>query len=338
MLSNIELSTFCQQLGMLVHSGISVMEGISIIKDDVADLGAQKLLTYIYEGLELGQEFSEVLRETKEFPKYATDMIRIGNYSGKLDEVLHALAIYYEREESIAAGIKSALTYPVIMILMLFIVVGVLIVNVLPVFQDVYRQLGTQLTGPAAVLMSFSTLLQNILPQLIIGLIVVGLLFLFLCRKKSGLLSHFFLSKKITLAIATGRFANGMALTLSSGLDTDESLLMTAELTDYPLVQTKIKMAQGQIADGARFADAITAAGIFNHAQSRMLVIGSRSGTMEQVMEDISRQCNEETDAKLQRLLAILEPTLVAALAVIVGVILLSVMLPLMGIMTNIGM
>ena len=337
MLSNIELSTFCNQLGMLVHSGISITEGIAIMKEDVADLGAQKLLTRVYDGLEMQQEFDQVLVETTEFPKYATDMIRIGNYSGKLDDVLSALATYYEREESISAGIKSAITYPAIMILMLFIVVGALIIKVLPVFQDVYRQLGTELTGPAAALMGMSRVLQNILPQVVIVLILAAILVFILFRRKKSIFSHFFLNKKLSQAIAVGRFASGISLTLSSGLDTDESLNMTAELTDNEIIQTKIKKCQENIAQGMSFADAITASGIFNGTQNRMITIGTRSGALDQVMEDIARQCNDETDAKIQHLLAILEPTLVAILAVIVGVILLSVMLPLMGIMANLG-
>jgi len=338
MLSNLELSTFCSQLGMLIHSGISTLEGISIMRDDISDARGEKLLQTIYDGLEMQQEFSEVLKETGEFPKYATDMIRIGNYSGKLDEVLAALAAYYEREEGISAGIKNAITYPAIMIFMLFIVVGVLIAKVLPVFQDVYRQLGTELTGPARTLMGFSSVLQRTLPQVIIILVLALLLLFYLLKKKSSIFSHFFLSRKLSQAIAVGRFANGMSLTLSSGLDTDESLKMTADLTDHPAIQEKVKQCQEQISTGARFSDAIAAAGIFNSMQGRMITIGIRSGALDQVMEDIARQCNDETDAKIQRLLSILEPTLVAILAIIVGVILLSVMLPLMGIMANMGL
>ena len=337
MLSNIELSTFCNQLAMLVHSGISVIEGISIMCEDVADLSAQTLLEQIYRGLEKQQELSQILLDSNEFPKYAVDMIRIGNYSGKLDDVLFALAAYYEQEENISAGIKSAITYPAIMILMLFIVIGVLIVKVLPVFQDVYRQLGTELTGPAAALMSMSQGLQSILPQIIIGLFLIAILIFILFKKKNKVFSHFFLSKKLSLTIATGRFANGMYLTLSSGLDTDESLQMTAELTDNETIQKKIKVCQKNIANGESFADAIHLANIFSPSQSRMISIGIRSGALEQVMENISQQCNEETEQRIQRLLAMLEPALVAILAIVVGIILLSVMLPLMAIMSNLG-
>ena len=338
MLSNVEMVTFCSQLGMLIHSGISIPEGISIMQEDVTDEKAKALLTQIYEGLEMQQEFSEILKETGEFPKYAVDMIRIGNYSGKLDDVLSALSTYYQREENISTGIKSAITYPAIMIFMLFVVMGVLITNVLPIFQDVYRQLGADLTGPARAMLNFSNLLQGSLPIIITFLVLVVFLLFYLWKKKSNVFSRLFLNRKLANAIAVGRFASGLSLTLSSGLDTDESLKMTGELTDHPLLQEKIKQCQTQIHAGVGFAEAISEVAIFNPTQSRMIAIGIRAGALDQVMEEIANQCNEEADAKIQRLLSVLEPTLVAILAIIVGIVLLSMMLPLMGIMSQMGL
>ena len=338
MLNNNELTTFFKQLGMLVHSGVSTMEAISIMSDDITDPKASKLLGSIYEGLEMGEDFSTVLKETGEFPKYATDMIRIGSYSGKLDEVLSALAGYYKREEQIASSIRSAITYPTIMIFMLFIVIGVLITRVLPIFQNVYQQLGTELTGAAGALMSLSHVIQRILPQLIIFLLLAVVVLLYLLKKKSSIFSNFFVNRKLSQSIAVGRFASGLFLTLSSGLDTDESIQMTAELTNHPIIQGKIKTCQEHLASGMGFSEAITAAGLFSNTQNRMIHVGVKAGSLDQVMENIAQQCNEETDNKIGHLLSVLEPTLVAVLAVIVGVVLLSIMLPLMGIMANMGM
>ena len=337
MLNNNELTTFFKQLGMLVHSGVSTVEAISIIGDDITDPKGAKLLQSIYEGLEMGEDFSTVLKETGEFPKYAIDMIRIGSYSGKLDQVLSALAQYYKREEQIGASIRSAITYPTIMIFMLFIVIGVLITRVLPIFQNVYQQLGTELTGAAGALMSLSNIIQRVLPQLILFLLLAVLVLLYLLKKKSGIFSNFFINRKLSQSIAVGRFASGLFLTLSSGLDTDESIKMTAELTDHPIIQGKIKKCQENLESGMGFSEAITTAELFNNTQNRMINIGMKAGTLDQVMENIAQQCNEETDNKIGHLLSVLEPTLVAILAVIVGVVLLSIMLPLMGIMANMG-
>jgi type IV pilus assembly protein PilC len=338
MLNNTELSTFFKQLGMLVHSGVSTMEAISIIRDDLTDSKAIKLLQTIYDGLEMGEDFSTILKETGEFPKYAVDMIRIGSYSGKLDEVLAALTLYYEREEQIATSIRNAITYPTIMIFMLFIVIGVLITRVLPIFQDVYLQLGTELTGAAGALMNLSNIIQGILPQIIIVILIGVAVLFYLIKKKSSIFSNFFINRKLSTSIAVGRFASGMFLTLSSGLDTDESLRMTGELTDHPVIQEKIKVCQNGLSDGMGFSEAITSSQLFNHTQNRMINIGMKAGSLDQVMENIADQCNDETDGKIQHLLSVLEPTLVAILAVIVGVVLLSIMLPLMGIMANMGL
>lgn len=337
MLSNNELSTFCSQMALLLHSGISSMEAVSIMKEDAATPKAEQILSTIYDGLENQLELSDALKETGLFPKYVLDMVTIGNSSGRLDDVMAALSKYYEREERISQDIKNAVTYPLIMTAMLFVVTAVLIVKVLPVFDDVFKQLGGGLTGPARALMTLGTGS---------GIYLIGffvLVFLIACilvhRMKSSVAfrTRFFLSKQLYEQIAIGRFANGMALTLSSGLDTDESLHMVSSLTDHPVIQEKIKACEQSIAEGEGFSDAIRSADIFTGVQNRMISIGIKTGSMEQVMAQIAEQCDTAAENRINRLLSVLEPTLVAVLAVIVGFILLSVMLPLISIMSNIG-
>jgi type IV pilus assembly protein PilC len=338
MLNNNELSTFFKQLGMLIHSGVSTIEAISIIRDDLTDSKGVKLLDSIQAGLEMGKEFSDILKDTEVFPKYAVDMIRIGNYSGKLDDVLSALSLHYDREEQISKSIRNAITYPAIMITMLFVVIGVLITQVLPIFQNVYQQLGAELTGIDRVMLRFSTLFQRAVPFVIICFVITAVSLLYLTKKKAHILSNFFINRKLSQSIAIGRFASGMFLTLSSGLDTDDSLKMAKELTDNPVIQEKINICQKHLSSGMGFAEALSTSEIFTNTQNRMINIGMKSGSLDMVMENIAEQCNEDTDQKTQHILGVLEPTIVAILAVVVGILLLSIMLPLMGIMTNMGL
>ena len=338
MLNNNELSTLFSQLSMLVGSGVSTLEAFSIIQHDMEDAKAKALITEIHNSLESGQELFEVLKGTGEFPNYSVHMIRIGSYSGKLDEVLHNLATYYDQEEQIANSVRLAITYPIIMIFMLLIVVGVLIGRVLPIFQDVYQQLGTDLTGMAKIMINLSNLMQKGLSAVIIILLVAFLIIFLIARKRGDTLLKVLITSKLSQSIAVGRFANGMHLALSSGLDTDESLRITSDLTNHPTVQQQINFCQKNLAAGIGFFEAISTAGIFSSTQNRMIAVGMKSGNLDQVMEKIAAQCVQETDSKIQGLLGTLEPTLVAILAVIVGIILLSIMLPLMGIMSSMGL
>ena len=149
-LSNIETAAFCEQMGMILNAGISPLEGISVMKEDAATNEAKAILSTIEKTYTEGATFHQSLVSANVFPAYALNLIRIGEDSGNLEEVMNSLSYHYEREESIKSGIKNAVTYPFIIIGMMAVVILVLIINVMPVFNDVFAQLGSSLDGVSA--------------------------------------------------------------------------------------------------------------------------------------------------------------------------------------------
>ena len=140
MLSNSEVAVFCEQSGMILESGLSMLEGSSIMEEDMRMC------------LEETGIFHEALTKTGLFPSYVIQMTKIGEETGNLDVVMKGLAAYYEREENTMQDIKSAISYPLMILCMLLAIMLVMVVKVVPVFNQVYEQLGTQITGPGAVL------------------------------------------------------------------------------------------------------------------------------------------------------------------------------------------
>ena len=128
-----------------------------------------------------------------------------------------------------------------------------------------------------------------------------------------------------------------MFLTLSSGLDIDQSLTMTSKMVDNTELQEKIKKCQAALEEGESFSHAVTRSELFSGVYARMIAVGFKTGNVDEVMRKVADQYEEEVDNRIEKLIAVLEPSLVVALSIIVGVILLSVMLPLMGIMSSIG-
>ena len=131
------------------------------------------------------------------------------------------------------------------------------------------------------------------------------------------------------------RFASGMSLTLSSGLSPEESLHLASGLIDQESFKEKIDLCRSSLESGGELHKALADAGIFTGIYARMASIGDRTGVLDEVMQNIADQYQEEIDQKFAGLMAALEPTLVIILSLVVGIILLSVMLPLMGIMSN---
>ncbi len=342
-LSYMELSTFFDEMSIILKSGISSIEGISIIEEETKDLEGQALLHIIMEETQNTGSLYEGLLASNVFPKYALDMIHIGEISGRLDEVTASLAAYYYHENDLKKAIKSAVTYPLTMIVMMGIIIGVLLAKVMPVFNQVFVQLGSEMSGLSKSLLNFGEVISRYAAGIIIIAVILLLGLFLMTRSQKGqeklkdFASRFVLTKDLSERIALSRFASGISMALKSGIDTDEGLSLAASLVDHPIISKKIRQCQEDIAEGSDFADAVHKYHIFSGLSERIITIGSKSGVMDEAMEKLSVQYDEETNDQIAHLLGIIEPTLVIVLSIIVGMILLSVMLPLMGIMSSIG-
>jgi type IV pilus assembly protein PilC len=229
------------------------------------------------------------------------------------------------------------------MITMMLVVIIVLISKVLPIFNQVFIQLGSEMNSFSQGLMNIGNIINRSSIGIIVFLVICVILYFISIKTSFGkaLSRKFFVSsiftKNFANHIAAGRFASGMALTLESGLDTYHSLDMVAELVDNPNVAKQIKDCKANVTSGDNFSEALTKSGIFSNLYIRMISVGFKTGSLDVVMRKIADHYDKETEKKIHSVISVLEPTLVISLSVIVGMILLSVILPLMGIMSSIG-
>ncbi len=342
-LSNAELASFCGQLSMILRSGISALEGLSIMREDVPAGDGRKLLDDMIGAMETGGSFHDAVHDAGCFPVYMDNMVQLGDQSGRLDDVMGSLAAYYRREDALARSIKSAVTYPLVMLGMMVAVMLVLIIKVLPVFNQVFQQLDAGLSGVSgAVLRMGEAMSRYSIVFVVVALMLAAVCAYFLAVRKGrdqmrSFATRFFGTKKLSEKIACARFASGMHLALSSGLNIDESLDTVSRLVEHPAVGQKVQRIRQLVAEGGSLSDAIGETGLFTGVYARMVNIGVKTGAIDDVMRQIAEQYDDEIEQGMASAIAKLEPTLVAILSVAVGMILLSVMLPLMGIMSNIG-
>jgi len=340
--SNLELSSFCGQIALILRAGISSMEGLTIMLEDAEAADEKELLNALLENMQETGSLYQAMETAKVYPPYMLNMVRIGEETGTLDEVMTALQNHYEREDTISRNIRNSITYPMIMTGMMVVVIVVLLVKVMPIFNQVFIQLGTEMTGFSRMLMNAGTTINRYSIVFIALIIIIAGLVLYGTRTKSGramlrrLASKIKFTKIIYEDIAACRFASGMALTLKSGLNPERSMELVTSLNDDPVFQKKIDACQKQIDDGGDLSQALFTSGMFTGVYARMASIGSRTGFMDHVMEQIADLYQEDIDTRMNNILAVLEPTLVIVLSLSVGIILLSVMLPLMGIMSSI--
>ena len=343
-MTSYEISVFCRQMSLLLSAGIGPMESVDIMLQDTHNQAGRQILEDIIGILVSGEKFHIALQMSGVFPDYVVHMVTIGEESGALDVVMDSLADYYDREEDIKESIQSAVSYPMIMIVLMLVVIIVLIVKVLPIFSQVFAQLGTGMNVFSQTLLDFGQALNRYSFILIGILVLVGVLFFYFSRTDSGrarfmrMTRGFGPIRRIYEELATERFASGMVLMLTSGMDTFESLNLVKNLVESPSMCKRIDECQAHILDeGDSFPEAIEKSGIFNQFYSRMISIGFRSGAMDSVMRQIAAKYAETTQRRIYSFISVLEPTLVIILSLIVGLILMSVILPLMGIMSSIG-
>ncbi|MCL2618740.1 MAG: type II secretion system F family protein [Defluviitaleaceae bacterium] len=342
-LSSSEIAAFCAQMSMILRSGISISEGVGIMREDADNTAGRDILGVIHGEAELGMPLHMALAKTEKFPDYVIHMVEIGEATGKLENVMESLSVYYEREEAVSRIVRSALAYPLVMISMMMAVIIILIVQVMPIFNDVFQGLGAQMTGFPLAVMNFGQTLGNYSVGIVSALAVAVFGFAILRSTGSGremldkFKENFFLTRGLYSKIASGRFASAMSLMLASGMDTDKSLEMVHKLVGTPSVRSKIALCQEKLSQGTRFSDALAEVGMFSGVYARMVSVAFKTGSMDSIMEKLAVRYEEETNTQINNIISIVEPTLVAILSVIVGVILLSVMLPLMGIMSAIG-
>jgi len=343
-LSNSELAGLCCELALLMHAGVQLGDGLALLAEEEKDAALRSMLKEMANQADMGVPLSAALREAGCFPLYVTGLVEVGERTGRTEEALRALSQYYESRERTDRQIKSALTYPAILLVMMLVVIGVLLSQVLPVFEDVYASLGGRLTGFAGGLLVIGRWLDAAMPFVCAILVVVIAFFacfyfsLSFRDKVLGIWRKRFGDKGVSRKISDARFAQALAMGLRSGLPLEETVDLAAELLkDTPAAVERCKACRAKLDEGADLAEAMRSADTLPAAQCRLLHLGLRSGEGDSVMEDIARRLSEEAELAMEKKVSKIEPAMVLVTSLLVGVILLSVMLPLMNIMAAIG-
>lgn len=330
-----ELSVLCWQLSLLSRAGVPWTESASLLLEDSQPPRVRAALERLQEPLSMGEPLSAVMESSGDFPPYLLRMVEIGQVSGRLDQVLAALADYYKGEAATLDAVRRAVTYPAVMAALIAMVFLVLVSRVLPIFSQVFTQMGAGLSPMAAALLGPGSV-GKIVAYVLSGLLLAGAaVLLLLFRGERGM--SLFTRGATAAAVARGRFASAMALMLQSGLPMDEAMDRTAELLSDTTLVANLADCRSRMAEGSSFPRAVEEAGLLTGLQAGLLSAGFRTGAPEEAMAELARRCQSEADDRLSRLLSRFEYALVIVLCSAVGLVLLSVMLPLLGVLSAIG-
>lgn len=338
MLSQMETSTFCGHMAVLLRSGIPADRAVALFAEDTPG-AAGKTAAAMLEAMDAGSGFAEAAAAAGGFPDYALGVFRMAERSGRLDEALERLAAFYERQNALTLRLRNTLTYPVALLLMMCGVLAVLVFQVLPMFERVYESLTGNLAVSSYAYVIAAAAISRI-SLILAGCVSIALLALAVAlrfpggrEKLRGPMERSVLTKNASWLLAVSTLTDTLATLLASGTDPDSAMEQALEMT----VHTRLKAALTDCLEkqrrGESMAMALYSSGVIRGLYGRVLLGGAESGNLENTMSELSYRMGREAEEALSGLIDRIEPVLIGFLTVSVGLTLVSVMLPLLGIL-----
>ena len=340
-LNNRELFQFCEQFSIILRSGMSAIEGLAILNDDSQTERGKEILTFLYKDMEESGSLAHAMEQSGAFPASAAAYVRTGEETGCLDEVMKGLSAFYAKEIQITDQIQSAVAYPLVMLGMMTAVIVILLVKVLPVFRQVFRQLGLEMSGISGALLGIGETLSHYSTAFLVLLAAMIGFILFLVLHPKGqelirnIVCRFPGMKEIPVNLDYSRLCQCISLGIRSGLSPELCVELAGAVVTQTEIREKLASIQKQLAEGYGFTEAITESGLFKAMELRLISLGFQAGASDEVMEKLAEQYEEKSTDSVSHIVSILEPTIVIVLSILVGLVLLSVMMPLLGLLSE---
>ena len=290
---------------------------------------------------EQGSSLAEAMKTTGIFPDFAVQMIGAGESSGRLEDVLFRLARYYAGQKTVSEKLRGAVTYPAAMLVLIIAVLSVMLTIVLPAFRAVYDRLTGSLAASSYAYIRWAGVFcaAALVVMALLALALLAGLLLWKSGRRGAVLAvleKFPQSRSILETNALYRFTSAAATFLASGEMQDEAVLASIPMADSALLEKKLRNVSARMKEGHSIAQAAYDEELFEPVYGRMLLAGERSGSLEHVLERLCRLLEEDSGHQVDRLVGIVSPALSGILMVTIGLTLISVMLPLIGMMNAI--
>ena len=339
-----ELIIFTMQLALIIDSDVSMFEGLALIKEKSDNAAMQKVIDGLLAGLHKGQSLTESMKAIEgSFPAFIINMIDIGEKSGDLTSTLNQVADAYEREEETASKVRSAVTYPIILSVLMLGVILLLVLQVLPMFNEILQSLGGEMPGLTKAIISISLFIGQYI-WIIVLVIAAAVAFILMYRKSQKGRAYFDrlafklpVIKDINASLTAVRFARNLAVLIRSGISMGIGMEMLEPIMNNTYVEKRVAEARKSLNQGIQADKVIESLDLFPWVLVKLFSVAQTTGHMDAMLDKAADVMEKETDARLDRLTTVIEPILIILLSVIVGVILISVILPIISIMNAIG-
>lgn len=341
-----EVAAFCEGLAAMLAAGIQTDEALALLGESAAATPLEAVCEALYPQVAAGEPLAGALAASGRFPERACRLLAVGERAGRTEETLRGLAGYYGEEARMLAKIRTAVGYPAALLLVMSVVLVFTVAVILPVFIGVYEDMAGSLTAGSGLAVTASVAVGwvALVATLVCAALTCGAALL--ARSTRGqarivrLMERLPVTRDAMRQLALSRFAAALSTCLAAGSNVDAAMTEALSTVESAELRGRLEPALDAMTDAGRalgLAQAIAESGVLEPTYARMLVIGSRAGSVDAVLERLSQAFFDEAAERVDRVVDATEPVLAAFLTVAVGATLVSVMLPLIGIMGSVG-
>jgi len=330
-----DLIIFSRQFSTMIDAGLPVVQCLEILHSQQDNPTFKKVLKGIKDGVEGGDSFANALAKyPKVFNNLFINMIAAGETGGILDEILRRLSAYMEKAAKLKAQVKGAMTYPIVTILIAMVVVGVILVFVIPVFQQMFADFGKELPLPTQIVINMSEFAQNNILYLLIGIGVSSFLIkkAYATKKGKYIIDDFLLKLPVVgiliKKVAVANFTRTMGTMLASGVAILEALDIVAKTSGNAIIEEAVIDVKEAISEGRTMGEPLVESGVFPTMVCSMISVGEQTGALETMLTKIADFYEEEVDQAVENLTALIEPFMLVFLGTVIGGLVVSMYLP----------
>jgi type IV pilus assembly protein PilC len=339
-----ESAIFFRQFSVMIDAGLPLVQCLEILGTNQLNPTFKKCLLGVRASVEGGSTLANALRAyPKIFDELTTNMIEAGETGGILDTILQRISQYVEKAVKMKAAIKSALVYPVSVIVIALLVVGALLKFVVPIFANLFVGLGVDLPAPTKFVISLSAFVQAFwwLIFLSVGLMVVAIKYIRTTPQglyyTDKIMLNLPIFGQVLRKIAVARFTRTLGTLISSGVPILDGLSITARTAGNAVLERALMQVRKSIEEGRTIVDPLRESGVFPSMVTQMIGVGEATGAMDNMLQKIADFYEDEVDAATKDMLALMEPLLISFLGVAVGGIVISLYMPLFSMISKLA-
>lgn len=339
-----DLAVMSRQLATMMAAGLSLLRALTILSSQTENQKLAKTLNEVRMQVESGSSLSEAFAKHQQvFPPIMTHLVRAGETGGFLDQALESIAATFEADVKLRATVKSALTYPVAVLLMAFVAVIGMLIFIVPVFEKMFDDLGGTLPLPTQMLVVLSELMIYIVPALVIAIVTFSVWWR--KNKHTDRVRSVFDPLKLKLPVfgdlfkkvAIARFTRNFATMTGSGVPVLQSLAIVGDTSGNWVIERALKNVQESVRSGRTIAEPLAAEPFFPSMVVQMIAVGEDAGALEQMLHKIADFYDDEVQSTTEQLTALIEPLMIGVIGVVIGGMIVALYMPVFTIFNEIG-